>query len=83
MTLVPLSKNADHGLNPLKTLAEVHAMFGDLENALPLLQQLLKTNGSGLLLTPALLRLDPVWDPIRNHSGFQKLIAEGEAAKNS
>jgi hypothetical protein len=34
-------------------------------------------------MTPALLRLDPVWDPIRNHPAFQKLITEGEAANHS
>jgi hypothetical protein len=26
--------------------------------------------------TPALLRLDPVWDPIRNDPRFQELVAE-------
>jgi hypothetical protein len=28
-----------------------------------------------MLLTPALLRLDPMFDPLRNDSGFQKLAA--------
>ena len=27
-------------------------------------------------ITPALLRLDPVWDQIRNDSRFQELAAE-------
>ncbi len=80
MTILPLGKNAADGLEPVETLAEVYATFGDEENALPILQQLLKANGGGLTLTPALLRLDPVWDPIRNRPGFQKLIAETEAA---
>jgi len=48
-----------------------------------LLQQLLKTNGTGLLMTPALLRLDPVWDPIRNAPAFQKLITDAESTNHS
>jgi serine/threonine-protein kinase len=83
MTLLPLSKNPRDGLEPAETLAEVYATFGDSEHALPLLQQVLKTNGAGLLLTPALLKLDPVWDPIRNTPAFQKLIVEGEASNHS
>jgi hypothetical protein len=30
----------------------------------------------GFALTPALLRLDPVWDQIRNDPRFQELAAE-------
>jgi hypothetical protein len=30
----------------------------------------------GIAITPALLRLDPVWDPIRNDPRFQELAAE-------
>jgi hypothetical protein len=55
----------------VETLAEVYSTLGDVEHALPLLQQLLETKGAGLLMTPALLRLDPVWDPIRNAAAFQ------------
>jgi tetratricopeptide (TPR) repeat protein len=83
MTLLPLNKNPRDGLVPLETLAEVYAMLGDSEPAVPLLQQLLQTKGAGLLMTPALLRLDPVWDPIRNQPAFQKLIADGEASHHS
>ncbi len=83
MTLLPLNKNPRDGLIPLETMAEVYATLGDSEHALPLLQQLLKTNGAGLLMTPALLRLDPVWDPIRSQPAFQRLIAEGGSISHS
>ena len=83
MTLLPLNKNPRDGLEPVETLAEVYSTLGDVEHALPLLQQLLKTNGTGLLMTPALLRLDPVWDPIRNAAAFQKLITDAESTNHS
>jgi len=83
MTLLPLNKNPRDGLQPVETLAEVYAAFGDSEHALPLLQQLLETKGAGLLMTPALLRLDPVWDPIRNAPAFQKLITDAESTNHS
>jgi hypothetical protein len=33
---------------------------------------------SPLPLTPALLRLDPMFDPLRNDPRFQKLVADKE-----
>jgi len=50
--------------------ARGYAVLGDLEKALPLLQDSLsKPNGT----TTATLRLDPAWDGVRNDSRFQKL----------
>jgi len=50
--------------------ARGYAVLGDLEKALPLLQDSLsKPNGT----TTATLRLDPAWDGVRNNSRFQKL----------
>ena len=60
----------------METLAEVHAHFGDTDQALQLIRQLLDADGAGLLLTPALLKLDPVWDPIRGDPRFEKIIAD-------
>src|SRR6266480_5780801 len=53
--------------------ARGYAVLGDLERALPLLQNSLsKPNGT----TAATLRLDPAWDGVRNDSRFQKLCEE-------
>jgi serine/threonine protein kinase/Tfp pilus assembly protein PilF len=50
---------------------EIYAQLGDAENALRDLPRLLQTPASDL--TPGLLRLDPVWDPIRNDPRFRNL----------
>jgi len=56
-------------------LAKTYAMIGDADHALPLIEHLLQSEIS--LLSPAILRLDPVWDPIRQDPRFQKLIGDG------
>jgi len=56
-------------------LAKTYAMIGDADHALPLIEHLLQSEIS--LLSPAILRLDPVWDPIRKDPRFQKLINHG------
>ncbi len=53
--------------------AMAYAYLGDADRAVPLLQHALSVpyyRG----ITAALLRLDPVWDPIRNDPRFQKLV---------
>jgi TolB-like protein/Tfp pilus assembly protein PilF len=52
--------------------ARGYAILGDADRAISLLERLLQETGS-TALTPALLRFDPVWDPIRNDPRFQKL----------
>jgi len=60
-------------------LAKVYAMNGDAANAMPLIEHLLKTNGT--TISPALLLLDPVWDPIRADPKFAALQAPTAADK--
>jgi hypothetical protein len=65
-------------------MALIYALLGDADHAIPILKQLLHTpygqgailSESGVPITPASLRLDPVWDQIRNDSRFQELAAE-------
>jgi hypothetical protein len=52
----------------------VRAQFGDADAALRDLPRLLQTPASDI--TPARLRLDPMWDPIRKDPRFQKLCEE-------
>jgi serine/threonine-protein kinase len=48
-------------------------MCGDFDTALALLDRSLQT-ASGI--TPPELRLDPVWDPLRNDPRFSKMLAK-------
>jgi TolB-like protein/Tfp pilus assembly protein PilF len=79
VALMPESMDTYEGPNWQDYLARIHALNGDAEHALPLIEHLLQTNGS--FITPALLKLDPVWDPIRKDPRFQKLISDSEAAQ--
>jgi len=55
-----------------EAIARAYTTLGDFDRALPLLQNALSVPGSESL-TPALLRLDPFWDPVRRDPRFQKL----------
>lgn len=59
------------------SLAGAYAVLGDADRAIPFLQQALSSSYHQSI-TPALLRLDPVWDPIRKDPRFQELVAEKE-----
>jgi hypothetical protein len=61
--------------------------MGEPDRAIAALQELLSipyagTLAAGIPLTPALLRLDPMFDPLRNDPRFQKLAA-AEAPKSA
>jgi tetratricopeptide (TPR) repeat protein len=75
ITLLPSAKDAVDGPTYEENLASVEAMVGQKDRAISRLQRLLTIPYINCL-TPALLRLDPKWDPLRGDPRFQKLCEE-------
>jgi TolB-like protein/Tfp pilus assembly protein PilF len=78
---LPRSKDPVTGPHFEENLALIQATFGENSRAISTLAQLLKTPYKTFVygltpITPALLRLDPLWDPLRSDPAFQKLCEE-------
>ncbi|MDI1249901.1 MAG: TIR domain-containing protein [Lacunisphaera sp.] len=62
----------------------IHAALGRVDDALPLLEQLLTASTSNRWpLSPALLRLDPLWSKLRGDPRFLDLVIRTEAAERA
>ena len=70
--LLPESKDAVDGPQVTVALAQIYTWTGERGEAVKLLEHSLSTPGG---ISVALLKIDPIWDPLRDDAGFQKLLA--------
>jgi TolB-like protein/Tfp pilus assembly protein PilF len=81
MAAVPIEKDALDGPCSIEILARVAAGMGEPDRAIAALQKLLSIPAGGALaeiipITPAVLRLDPMFDPLRGDPRFQELCED-------
>ena len=79
MELSPVSKDALIGPSRVSDLAKIYTMVGEYDAALDEIEYLLSIPSGNSV---PWLRLDPIWDPLRDHPRFQALL-EKYSAKGS
>jgi serine/threonine-protein kinase len=72
---LPLSRDHAWGADRAVYFAQAYARLGDAERTVRQLEPLLASPSA---LSPARLRVDPSFDPVRSDSRFQRLLAAGE-----
>jgi tetratricopeptide (TPR) repeat protein len=75
--LLPVRRDAVSGPFILSYLARVYLSAGRRDDAVRVLTQLL---GMPSWISRLALRADPLWDPLRSHPGFQRLVEDLPAA---
>ena len=74
---LPVERDAMGGPPVLAGLAEIEVRAGEPGEAVKTLRRLLSIP-AGVCISIQRLKIDPVWDPIRNDPGFQQLLAGTE-----
>jgi serine/threonine protein kinase/tetratricopeptide (TPR) repeat protein len=69
--MMPISKDALDGAELVKCLAEIYMMCGEHEAAIGEIETALSVPS---YLSAGILRVDPLWDPIRSNPRFKRLV---------
>jgi tetratricopeptide (TPR) repeat protein len=69
--LLPVSKDAMTGVDPVWVRVTIHAMVGEYDAALDRIEYVLSIPST---MSVPWLRLDPDYDPLRDHPRFQALL---------
>jgi serine/threonine protein kinase/predicted Zn-dependent protease len=79
MAAMPIEKDALDGPVVIETFAQVAARMGEPDRAIAALRRVISLPSRTLPpFTPALLRLDPVWDPLRGDPRFKELCKDNQ-----
>ena len=70
--LLPVSKDAVDGIFLAINLAQIYAWTGQKDLAI---EQILAVERMPNTLSYGLLKLHPIWDPLRGEVGFEKTVA--------
>jgi serine/threonine-protein kinase len=74
MAAMPMEKDVLDGAVLIETLAQVAARMGEPDRAIAALRKAISIPSPNLPpFTPAVLRLDPMFDPLRGDPRFQEL----------
>jgi serine/threonine protein kinase/Flp pilus assembly protein TadD len=69
--LYPVSKDAVFGSQPVLALAHIYVIVGEYDLAIDKIEYLISIPS---YISVPMLKLDPMWDPLRQHPKFQRLL---------
>jgi serine/threonine-protein kinase len=75
VALMPVAEDALTGADMLAHQAELYIRVGEPDKAIALVDRVLSMP-TGMILSSASLRLDPIWDPLRDDPRFKALLAK-------
>jgi serine/threonine-protein kinase len=70
---MPVAEDALTGADMLAHQAQLYVRVGQPDKAIALIGRVLSMP-TGMILSSALLRLDPIWDPLRDDPRFKALL---------